>query len=228
MISAADQARQTGADTKAVIMDTGSRAVLSISIASYGLLQYIANHSQISLTVMSTDSSVDPQRQASLSLLYSDHHGWLFGWLRRRLGCTHNAADVAHDTFARLIASREGLGLREPRAFLATVARRLLIDRARRQRIEQAYFDELPALSDELEGFPSAEQVACAIEALEQIARALDGLPAGPRAALLLRHLDGYSHQQIADEFEVSTKTVQAWLIKAMVHCHTALADSTP
>lgn len=177
---------------------------------------------------MSTDSSLDTQRQASLSLLYSDHHGWLFGWLRRRLGCTHNAADVAHDTFTRIIASRESLGLREPRAFLATVARRLLIDRARRQRIETAYLDELLALSDEQEGFPSAEQVACAIEALEQIARALDGLPAGPRAALLLRHLDGYSHQQIADEFNVSTKTVQGWLIKAMVHCHTALADDAP
>lgn len=177
---------------------------------------------------MSSDSPLNSQRQASLTLLYSDHHGWLFGWLRRRLGCSHNAADVAHDTFTRIIASYESLGLREPRAFLATVARRLLIDRARRQRIETAYLDELLALSDEHEGFPSAEQVACAIEALEQIARALDGLPAGPRAALLLRHLDGYSHQQIADEFSVSTKTVQSWLIKAMVHCHAALADDAP
>jgi RNA polymerase sigma factor (sigma-70 family) len=163
--------------------------------------------------------------QSSLAQLYNDHHGWLFGWLRKRLGCSHNAADVAHDTFVRIIASRDSLGLREPKAFLATVARRLLIDRARRQRIEQAYIDELMYLSVELDGFPSAEQVACAIEALEQIARALYGLPAGPRGALLLRHLEGYSHQQIAEHFQVSTKTVQGWLIKALVHCHATFAD---
>ncbi|WP_269147395.1 sigma factor, partial [Herbaspirillum lusitanum] len=35
---------------------------------------------------------------------YSSHHGWLFGWLRKKLGCTHNAADVAQDTFVRIIA----------------------------------------------------------------------------------------------------------------------------
>lgn len=173
-------------------------------------------------------SAANNPQQTSLELLYSDHHGWLFGWLRKRLGCSHNAADVAHDTFTRILASRESLGLREPRAFLATVARRLLIDRARRQRIEQAYLDELLLMSSDLDGFPSSEQVAIAVEALEQIARALDGLPAGPRGALLLRHLDDYSHQQIADHFQVSTKTVQNWLVKAMVHCHGALADTAP
>ncbi|TBU94492.1 sigma-70 family RNA polymerase sigma factor [Phytopseudomonas dryadis] len=177
---------------------------------------------------MPAESRPDSHQQTALSLLYSDHHGWLFGWLRRRLGCSHNAADVAHDTFTRILASSESLGLREPRAFLATVARRLLIDRARRQRIEQAYLDELLLMSSDLDGFPSAEQVACAIEALEQIARALDGLPAGPRGALLLRHLDDYSHQQIAEHFQVSTKTVQTWLVKAMLHCHSVFADRAP
>ena len=29
-----------------------------------------------------------------IGLLYRDHHGWLRGWLHRRLGCAHHAADV--------------------------------------------------------------------------------------------------------------------------------------
>lgn len=177
---------------------------------------------------MPPDTHPDRLRDpSSIGLLYSDHHGWLFGWLRRRLGCPHNAADVAHDTFTRILATRDSLGVREPRAFLATIARRLLIDRARRWRIEQAYLDELLQMSEDLEGFPSAEQVAVAVEALEQLARALAGLPAGPRGALLLRQLEGYTHQQIAEHFEVSTKTVQTWLIKAMVHCHGAFSEHT-
>lgn len=37
--------------------------------------------------------------------LCGDHHHWLHGWLRRKLGCAQVAADLAHDTFVRLISS---------------------------------------------------------------------------------------------------------------------------
>ncbi len=37
--------------------------------------------------------------------LYRDHHGWLQGWLRKRLGDREHAADVAQDTFLRLLVS---------------------------------------------------------------------------------------------------------------------------
>lgn len=35
--------------------------------------------------------------------LYLDHHDWLAGWLRGRLGCSQDAADLAHDTYLRLL-----------------------------------------------------------------------------------------------------------------------------
>ncbi|MET0125075.1 MAG: sigma factor, partial [Pseudomonas caspiana] len=37
--------------------------------------------------------------------LYRDHHGWLHGWLRKRLGDREQAADIAQDTFLRLLLS---------------------------------------------------------------------------------------------------------------------------
>lgn len=55
--------------------------------------------------------------------LYSDHHGWLHNWLRGKLGNAADAADLAHDTFIRLLQRREQLQLNAPRAFLRTVAR---------------------------------------------------------------------------------------------------------
>ncbi|MFV0454641.1 MAG: sigma-70 family RNA polymerase sigma factor [Pseudomonas sp.] len=158
--------------------------------------------------------------------MYGDHHGWLFGWLRKRLGCPHNAADVAQDTFMRILASREQLGLREPKAFIATVARRLLIDRARRSRIEQAYLEALYQASLEIEGFPSPEQVLQAVEALAQIAAALQGLREKPRQAFLLRHLDGLPHAEIAERLGVSVKMVQKYLVQALLHCHRHLGDA--
>ncbi|MDU5679729.1 sigma factor, partial [Pseudomonas aeruginosa] len=41
----------------------------------------------------------DASLHDAVSHLYQDHHGWLQGWLRRRLGCAENAADLAQDTF---------------------------------------------------------------------------------------------------------------------------------
>ncbi|WP_313062038.1 sigma factor, partial [Pseudomonas rhodesiae] len=49
------------------------------------------------------DTATDGQQQ--LHLLYRDHHGWLQGWLRKRLGDREHAADVAQDTFLRLLVS---------------------------------------------------------------------------------------------------------------------------
>ena len=57
--------------------------------------------------------------------LYHDHHRWLQGWLRHKLGNAFDAADVAHDTFMRVLTAKEIPPLSEPRAFLATIARRL-------------------------------------------------------------------------------------------------------
>ena len=43
-----------------------------------------------------------PQSDA-VSGLYHAHHGWLYAWLRKKLNCSHNAADIAHDTFVRVM-----------------------------------------------------------------------------------------------------------------------------
>lgn len=167
--------------------------------------------------------SADIPLQHQFHDLYADHHGWLVHWLRRRLGCAHGAADLAHDTFLRILGSRELPGLREPRAYLTTTANRLIIDRARRQRIEQAYLAELALATERLESHPSPEQILAAVEALDHLCVALDGLAEKPRQAFLLHYLDGQTHAAIATQLAVSTKMVQKYLVKALVHCHRAL-----
>ncbi|MBV6288621.1 sigma-70 family RNA polymerase sigma factor [Pseudomonas aegrilactucae] len=158
----------------------------------------------------------------SLASLYKGYHGWLLVWLRRRLDCPHNAADMAQDTFIRLLGAGSYVAPREPRAFLATVARRLLIDRGRRQKLEQAYREALARHVEYLDQVPSPEQMLAAVQALEHIARALDLMSARAREVFILRHLEGLSHAQIAERLNVSTKTVQNHLVQALLHCHAA------
>lgn len=169
-------------------------------------------------------SAVETAFQQQMESLYSEHHGWLLGWLRRKLGCGHHAADVAQDTFMRILGSRDGLlGVREPRAYLVTTAKRLLIDQARRDLIEKAYLQELGLALASQQGAPSAQELLEAVQALLQIEAALAGLSERARTAFLLCYLDGQTHAQAAQALGVSTKMVQKYLIQALTHCHAAL-----
>lgn len=67
-------------------------------------------------------STSDLARHQQLDLLYADHHSWLHGWLRRRLGNAYDASDLAHDTFLRILTKDVLPPIREPRAFLTTIA----------------------------------------------------------------------------------------------------------
>jgi len=165
--------------------------------------------------------------QQQIRALYSDHHGWLFNWLRRRLGCADNAADVAQDTFVRIIASRDALlgselALAQPRAYLATVSRRLLIDRARRQALERAYLAELASLAADLPGMPSPEETLAALQALDEIGAALARVSAKARQAFLLHYLEGLSQAAVAERLGVSARMVQKYLVRCLLQCRLA------
>jgi RNA polymerase sigma-70 factor (ECF subfamily) len=164
--------------------------------------------------------------QADLASLYGEHHGWLLGWLRKRLGCAHFAADVAQDTFLRLLALGERLpALEQPRAFLTTTAKRLLLDRGRRQAVEQAYLAELEALAQQLPHAPSPEEIMLAVQSLERIAAALEQLAPRPREAFLRHFIDGEPQGSIAAQLGVSPRMVHKYLVQALVLCDAAIGQ---
>ena len=158
---------------------------------------------------------------ASLQQLYSAHHGWLSGWLRKRLGCSHSAADLAQDTFVRLLladrAARLPHELQEPRHFLVTVAKRVMVDHFRRRALEQAY---LQALAEQPEAQDiSPEQRLLILETLLQLDAMLDGLGQRVKQAFLLAQLEGLGYAEIARRLGVSVSSVTKYMAKATEHC---------
>lgn len=149
--------------------------------------------------------------------LYTSHHGWLVNWLWRKLGCRDGAADLAQDTFMRMLATQSAEGLREPRAYLSTVANGLLVNHWRRLTLERAFLAAL-ASRPELTA-PSPEERTLVLEALYRIDAMLATLSPRARQAFLLAQLDGLTYAQIADQLEVSERMVKKYMAQAMLQC---------
>jgi RNA polymerase sigma-19 factor, ECF subfamily len=156
-----------------------------------------------------------------IQTLYSDHHGWLQSWLRKKLGCTHRAADLAQDTFMRLLAREAPVAIEEPRAFLTTVAGRALSNYRRRARLEQAYLDVLADVPEALA--PSPEERVILFETLLEIDRLLEGLPSQAKRAFLCAQVDGMTQADIAALLGISVSTVKRHLARAAAQCYFAV-----
>lgn len=158
----------------------------------------------------------------SLASIYREHHGWLVQMLRRRLsGNIEHAADLAHDTFERVLRHAPGSLHDEPRGFLTTIAKRLLIDQARRKAIEQAYLDTLALRDDDMA--PSPETMALVLETLDAVCKVLEQLPPRARRVFILAQIEGTPYRDIAHELRISVAAVQRDMVKAWEHCYTAL-----
>ena len=156
--------------------------------------------------------------EPTLSSLYRDHRSWLESWLRRRLGNAWDAADLSQDTFVRVLASAQPLAqLQEPRAYLVTVGKRLLVNFHQRRSLEQAYLTALGNLPPAC--VPSPEQRWLVLETLQALDELLDGLPALVRRAFLWSQLDGLGYREIAERLEVSERTVKRYMAQAYEHC---------
>ena len=156
---------------------------------------------------------------ASLTLesLYGAHHGWLKSWLTRKLQSAFDADDIAQDTFIRVMGSDTLSTIRDPRSFLCTIAKRVMVDLFRRNALEKAYLEMLALMPENLA--PSPEERESQLETLQLIDSMLDGLNGKTREAFLLSQLDGLTYSEIALKLGISVSSVKKYMAKAIEHC---------
>lgn len=154
----------------------------------------------------------------SLERLYTDHHNWLQGWLRRRLGNACDAADLAQDAFVRLLATPKRFDtLPQARVYLRTMANGLCIDLWRRREVEQAWLQTLAALP-EVES-PCVEHQAIVLQALQELDKMLGNLPTRVASAFVMAVGCEMSDREVAEKLGVSTRMVRKYVARAMLHC---------
>ncbi|HSI27778.1 MAG: sigma-70 family RNA polymerase sigma factor [Methylophilus sp.] len=153
-----------------------------------------------------------------ISIVYKSHHGWLSSWLNKKLGCPHHAADIAQDTFVRLLLKHDALqDLSTPRIFLIRIAKGLIIDQWRRQILEQRYLEALSTNDDEY--YASQEVQAIVIETLLRIDAMLNRLNPKAKQAFLLSQIHGFNYKEIAGILGVSERMIKKYMATSMMHC---------
>ena len=134
---------------------------------------------------------------------------WNAAW--RMLGDAAEAEDAAQDAFLKILdAAPRYRPTASFRTYLYRVITRLCLDRLEKKRPQ--YMDRLPAAPSTDPGPP---ETLARQEAGEAVRRALDTLPPRQRAALVLRHYEELSYQEIADAMGTSVKSVERLLGRA-------------
>ena len=124
--------------------------------------------------------------------------------------------DLRQEVYVRVCEAALKQIPEQPRQFVFTTARNLLIDRVRRERvIPIEAVEDLDALGVAIDE-PSAERTVIARETLRRLQNAINRLPSRCREAVVLKQVNGLSRQEIAVRMDISDKMVTEHLTNGM------------
>ena len=124
--------------------------------------------------------------------------------------------DVIQETYAILAALADVSHVRQPRAYVYSVAQSVVLQQLRRAQvvsIEAVAEIERVAIGGE-EACP--ERTASSRQELARIGALIESLPDKCRQAFVLRRVEGYSQREIAQRMQISENTVEKHICKGI------------
>ena len=154
----------------------------------------------------------------AFSSLFVESQDALRKYVRRLVRSRTMAEDIVQESFARTLEQKEHV--RIPRAFLFSIARNLAFDVRRHS--QKSQFDELGDFhnADVVPPGGSPEAALLGTERSQLLKEAVSRLPPQCRAVFVLRAFHGCSHKEIAQRLNLSPKTVENHLARAVRDTH--------
>jgi len=143
--------------------------------------------------------------------LFREYFNALMAFSRRILGNEDDAREVVHQVFVKLWEMRDEIDISTSlKSYLFTSVHNRSLNMIR---------DRKKFSSEEVPEIPGEWDVSAQIEALEleeKIQEAIDGLPGRCREIFELNRLNGLRYHEIAVQLEISVKTVENQMSKAL------------
>lgn len=160
---------------------------------------------------------LDPLSADAFRGFYAD----ILHFLRKRTDNASDAADMTQDVFTQWLDYRDRAKVEQPRAFLFQMARNLLRDHWRKQKVRQSAHSDAADADTEPVTDAQNDPMAAAqrLQRLEQLKEVLAELSPRRREALMLHRFEGLSQAQIAERMGISTSMVEKHIAFALLHC---------
>ncbi len=157
--------------------------------------------------------------------LFAQNEGVLRSFFRRRIRAKGDAQDLTQEVYLRMLRVSETEVLRNPEAYLYTVARNLVKEQAVLERQQKTWIDvESPQVEVELADLPVLEEAVDAEHRQQRLGEVLGQLPAKCQAAVLMQYREGLSYAEIAARLGISSNMVKKYLVQALAHCRKRMA----
>lgn len=147
----------------------------------------------------------------------------LTGFFAKRVSPRDDVDDLVQEVFLRLIQRGNGQPIESMEKYLFQSAANVLRDRYRRQQTRDhdmhESYEDFKYSGSEI----TPERVLIGKETVSQVVAALDDLPMRTRDVFVLRGFEKYKYTEIARMMNISTRTVEKHMAKALAYLGHAL-----
>ncbi|OPX39910.1 MAG: hypothetical protein B1H13_08745 [Desulfobacteraceae bacterium 4484_190.3] len=164
------------------------------------------------------------KKQEFFTRLFKERYHSVYSFFLKRLGSSEDAEDASQETFMRMVRHNGAICLKSPESYLFSVARNLATDVLRTRAVRSKYTETI-----DIEAQPSTEPLPDTVldshRRQKLVQKALSELPPRCREVFILHRFDNLTYQEIAKYLNISPKTVENHLAKAILHLRKSLSQ---
>jgi RNA polymerase sigma-70 factor (ECF subfamily) len=175
---------------------------------------------ELIFALVSPFKSMGDRKVSLVERLFAEHGSALQAFLLRRVRRRPIAAELAQEVYVRMLRVPDMGAVRNPEAYLYTVASNLAKEHVREERQADSALDvDDPLIQAQLAELPVLGGHLDAERRLKRLREVLEQLPPKCHAAVVLQYWQGLSYQEIAERLGISTHMVKKYLSRALTHC---------
>lgn len=163
--------------------------------------------------------------RAAFRQIFDRFYKYLVVTVNNVSGDEQMAHDIAQDVFLTIWKKRNELNINNLKSYLRRAALNKMLNRIKKNRMD---FHDSTTLPEKPSEFSEPLEITKANNLQDAVNKAMDVLPERCRMVFKLRRLEGLSLKEIAAELEISPKTVENQLTKAMKIMRVQLKDFLP
>jgi RNA polymerase sigma-70 factor, ECF subfamily len=161
----------------------------------------------------------------AFELLFRKYYIRICSFANKFVNDPETAREIAQEVFIKIWEGRDEIDPEDSfKAYLYKIAQNLSINKLRRAKVESRYIEIFKQVYIEHHDYSSHESLL-AKELEENIAIAIDKLPAECRKVFKLSRIEGLKYKEIAETLQISIKTVEGQISKALRMIRLELKD---